>query len=78
MCADIIQVLTIFIPFMATCLPQFPLRGRDTSEMYLDSWSVLKDTDQICLIQQGDGVFNTLSLALLALRFVTQEGGFKG
>lgn len=25
--------------------------------MYLDSWCALKDTDQICLIQQGDGVW---------------------
>lgn len=27
--------------------------------MYLDSWCVLKDTDHICLIQQGDGVWYT-------------------
>lgn len=59
MCADTIQMLNIFIPFMTTCLQQFPLRAHDTSEMYLDSWCVLKDTDQICLIQQGDGVWYT-------------------
>lgn len=52
-------MLTIFIPFVGTCLQQFLLRGHDTSEIYLDSWCVLKDTYQICLIQQGDGVWYT-------------------
>ncbi len=42
--------------FTSTCPQKFPLRGLDTAEIYLDSWCVLNDTDQICLIQQGDGV----------------------
>ncbi len=54
MCADH-DMFTILPPFFAaTCLEQLPLT--DTAEMCLDSWCVLNDTDQICLIQQGDGV----------------------
>lgn len=53
MCAHIIQNLTIFIPF------KFPLLSRDTLEIYLGSWCVPKDTDQICLFQQEDGVWYT-------------------
>lgn len=55
MCADHNMFTILPPPFAATCLQHFPLT--DTAEMCLDSWCVLNDTDQICLIQQGDGVW---------------------
>lgn len=55
---------------MATCPLQFPLGGRDTSETYADSWCVLRDTDQIRLIQQGDGAWYTfISFVGFAIRY---------